>query len=72
MVKNESSPLGAEEEDRYQALADWAESDMSAVLGSGMPLRGADAAAAGRVILIASGMDPAELDRISEGHPYEG
>lgn len=71
MVENLPSTLSAEEEARYQALADWAESDMTAVSGRGTPLRGADAAAAGRAMLIASGMDPAQLDRISEGHPYE-
>lgn len=71
MVNNESSSLSAEEEARYQALANWAESDLDAVSGRGTPLRGTDAAAAGRAMLIAFGMDPAELDRTSEGHPYE-
>ena len=71
MVKNEASSLNAEEEARYQALADWAESDMAAVFGRGTPLRGVDAAAAGRAMLVASGMDPAELDHIKAGQPYE-
>ncbi|ALE93801.1 hypothetical protein AOC05_18175 [Arthrobacter alpinus] len=69
MTKKDASELNAEEEARYQQMADWAENGLPQAKPSGIVRRGSEAAAHGRSILLEAGMDPAELDRLIGGRP---
>ena len=68
MAKKEAV-LTAEDQARYQQMADWAENDMVPGAGPGAALHGADAAAHARAILVEAGMDPAELNSLIGGRP---
>lgn len=69
MTKNEGPKLSAEEEARYQQMADWAENELPQAKPAGRVRRGSEAAAHGRSVLLEAGMDPAELDRLIGGRP---
>jgi hypothetical protein len=69
MAKKVKQALGAGEEARYQAMAEWAENELPDAPATGGVRRGSDAAAHGRAALIAAGMDPAELSRLIGGRP---
>lgn len=69
MTKKEAPALSADEEARYQEMADWAENDLPNAPVSPTVRRGSDSAARGRAVLLEAGMDPAELDRLIGGRP---
>lgn len=69
MAENSTPELTAEQQARYQAMADWAENDMAPSASYAGVMHGADAAAHARGILVAAGMDPEELNRLIGGRP---
>ncbi|ALE04830.1 hypothetical protein AL755_03900 (plasmid) [Arthrobacter sp. ERGS1:01] len=69
MTKKDALALSADDQARYDSMADWAEDAMPFAAGTATVRRGSEAAAHGRAALLEAGMDPAELDRLIGGRP---
>ncbi len=69
MAKKEAAALTAEDQGRYQQMADWAENDMAPTAEPGTALHGENAAADARAMLVEAGMDPAELNSLIGRRP---